>query len=407
MARPRPRGLRVRPAPRGALRGAHGDASGRRPRSSAGATCGRSSAPQHDALHRALSHAWRPEPIARYAPTLVRPLLAARLAGLAGRPTLELFRDVASIVPIRSSRGILGLEARDETTLRETKAWLEAVLAWRHTYGEDPVVREAAVAGDARAHADAAGGGPREARRASRRHDLGWLWAVGREVAPDWDEHDVLDNARFVFEGGSETTSLLICTAAHRLLMLDGDARAAVVADADPPCRVPGGGPAPLQRRAPPGAPGRRVTSSSAASRSGPASMVLAGHRCGQPRPCPVARAGPLRSRATTPRLPPRVQRRSPPLRGRPSRPARGDRGDPRPVPGLPRPGPCARRAAARLRGVRLTRLAAAPPPPRGPIAGRRARRRAGADGLTSGRRIPHRGAPSARRSVSAGRAPT
>ncbi len=39
------------------------------------------------------------------------------------------------------------------------------------------------------------------------------------------------DNARFLFEGGSETTSLLICTAVQRLLMLERGERDAVVAE--------------------------------------------------------------------------------------------------------------------------------------------------------------------------------
>ncbi len=46
------------------------------------------------------------------------------------------------------------------------------------------------------------------------------LWETGREVAPDWSEQDVMDNAKFLFEGGSETTAFLICTSMHRLLEL-------------------------------------------------------------------------------------------------------------------------------------------------------------------------------------------
>ena len=185
--------------------------------------------PQHEVLHRALSHAWRPALVAPYAPALVRPLLAARLADLALRPTMELFRDFAAIVPIAVIAGVLGLETRDEATLREAKAWLEAVLAWRHTFGEEPAVRDAAVAAT---HAlepsllEAV-----RARRDQPRGDtISALWTIGLEVAPDWDEQDVLDNARFLFEGGSETTSLLICTAVERLLMLEREERDAVVA---------------------------------------------------------------------------------------------------------------------------------------------------------------------------------
>lgn len=186
--------------------------------------------PAHDVLHRALAHAWRPGTIARYGPGLVRPLLAARLEALADRPTLELFHDVAAIVPIAVITGVLGLEGRDDATLRAAKSWLEAVLAWRHTFGEDATIRETAAAAT-RALNPALLPVVR-ARRDDRRDDtISALWAIGNQVAPEWDEQDVLDNARFLFEGGSETTSLLICTAVDRLLRFALAERAATVAD--------------------------------------------------------------------------------------------------------------------------------------------------------------------------------
>lgn len=185
---------------------------------------------QHEVLHRSLAHRWRPAPVAPYAPALVRPLVVERLARLAGRPTMELFHDVASIVPIAAIAGVLGLDKRDEATLREAKAWLEAVLAWRHTFGEDPAIRDEAIAAT-RALEPLVLDVVRARRDDPRDDAISFLWEAGRHVAPDWDEQDVLDNVRFVFEAGSETTSLLICTTVHRLLMLDGDERAATVAD--------------------------------------------------------------------------------------------------------------------------------------------------------------------------------
>jgi cytochrome P450 len=185
---------------------------------------------QHEVLHRALSHAWRPGEVAPYGPALVRPLVVDRLAGLAAGTTLELFHDVASIVPIAVIAGVLGLEDGDDATLRQAKAWLESVLAWRHSYGEDAEIREAATA--ATRALDPALRDVVRARRDDPRDDtISMLWAFGRDVAPDWGDQDVLDNARFLFEAGSETTSLLICTAVHGLLMLEDGERAAVVAD--------------------------------------------------------------------------------------------------------------------------------------------------------------------------------
>lgn len=186
--------------------------------------------PQHEILHRALSHSWRPAAVAPYGPGLVRPLLADRLAALAPQPTLELFGDVAWIVPISVIAGVLGLEDRDVATLGQAKTWLEAVLAWRHTYGEDAELLAAALAAT-RALEPTLRDVVRARRDDPRDDTISALWTIGRQVAPDWNEQDVVDNAKFVFEGGSETTGLFLCNAVHQLLELDPAPRAAVVTD--------------------------------------------------------------------------------------------------------------------------------------------------------------------------------
>lgn len=100
---------------------------------------------QHETLHRAVSHAWRPDPIAPLAAGAVRPLVAERLAGLASRPTFELFGEFARLLPISVISRVLGLPDADTATLDMAKTWMEAVLAWRHSYGEDPELVEAAI----------------------------------------------------------------------------------------------------------------------------------------------------------------------------------------------------------------------------------------------------------------------
>jgi cytochrome P450 len=187
--------------------------------------------PEHDVLHRALSHAWRPGPIAHYAGELIRPILGERLASLAKAGRFELFSDVASIVPIRIIARILGLPDEDDVTLRRTKGWLEAVLAWRHTYGADEDVREGAIEAT-RQLAPHLLGVIRERRRRPSGDMISWLWTAGSSVAGDWDEDDVLANATFLFEAGSETTSLLICSVMKRLLDEPGPRRSAILDDA-------------------------------------------------------------------------------------------------------------------------------------------------------------------------------
>ncbi len=185
----------------------------------------------HDTLHRAVSHAWRPDPIAPLAIAAVRPLVADRLATLAERDSFELFADFARLLPIAVVARVLGLPDADLDTLDRAKTWMEAVLAWRHSYGEDAEARNAAIA--ATRELEPLVLDTVRARRDRPQADaISLLWAAGRDVAPDWGEQDVMDNAKFLFEGGSETTSFLVCTAVHRLLEQPAAVRAATLGDA-------------------------------------------------------------------------------------------------------------------------------------------------------------------------------
>ena len=185
---------------------------------------------EHETLHRSLSHAWRPDSIAPLAMEGVRPIVADRIARLADRPTFELYEDLARFLPIAVVARVLGLPDRDIATLEQAKGWMEAVLAWRHSYGEDPEARAAAI--EATKRLDPLLIDTVRARRDRPEADvISLLWSTGREVAPDWGEQDVLDNAKFLFEGGSETTAFLICNAIHRLLELPAERRASTLAD--------------------------------------------------------------------------------------------------------------------------------------------------------------------------------
>ncbi|MFN8623117.1 MAG: cytochrome P450 [Chloroflexota bacterium] len=189
-------------------------------------------ADQHETLHRAVSHAWRPDPIAPLATAAVRPLVAERLAGLGPAGGFELFGGFARLLPISVISRVLGLPDADQATLDMAKGWMEAVLAWRHSYGEDPAATAAAI--EATRQLEPLVLDTVRARRDRPAFDgISLLWEAGRSVAPDWGEQDVLDNAKFMYEGGSETTAFLITTATYRLLALPEAERAATLADPD------------------------------------------------------------------------------------------------------------------------------------------------------------------------------
>jgi cytochrome P450 len=187
---------------------------------------------EHDGLYRAIAHAWRPVPIAPYTTSVVRPVLADRLASLGPAGRTELFEDVATRVPIRIIARILGLPADDEEALRRAKGWLAAVLAWRHSYGRDPALREAAEAATRLLSPILL---ETIAERGERPTDdmISWLWESGRTVFADWSAEDVLANTTFLFEAGSETTSMLICSMTRQLLWETPERRLAILGDRD------------------------------------------------------------------------------------------------------------------------------------------------------------------------------
>ena len=104
------------------------------------------------------------------------------------------------------------------------------MLAWRHSYGRDAALRTAAEEATRQLS-------PRLleviVERGERPSDdmISWLWSAGRAVFDDWSADDVLANTTFLFEAGSETTSMLICSMTRRLLWETSERRRAILAD--------------------------------------------------------------------------------------------------------------------------------------------------------------------------------
>jgi cytochrome P450 len=163
----------------------------------------------HAELHRFLARAMAPREIEPLRPS-IRALAEQLLDEVEPEGVVELWERYASPLPVAVVARVLGLE-HDRAMLARSKAWMEAVLAWRHTYGEDPEIVEAATVA-ARASVQDLLPTVR-ARRDEPADDLiSDLWRVGPAILPDWSEEDVLDQCRVLFEAGSETTSHLIGT---------------------------------------------------------------------------------------------------------------------------------------------------------------------------------------------------
>jgi cytochrome P450 len=163
----------------------------------------------HAALHRFLARAMTPAAIEPLRPE-IRAMADALLDELAAEGNVELVARYAMPLPIAVVARVVGLE-HDAAALLRSRVWMEAVLAWRHSYGLDDEITEAARVA-ARASVDDVLPTVR-ARREDRRDDLiSALWEVGPSILPDWTEDDVLDQCRVLFEAGAETTSHLIAT---------------------------------------------------------------------------------------------------------------------------------------------------------------------------------------------------
>ena len=164
----------------------------------------------HAELHKFLARAMAPRVIEPLRPS-IRALAEDLLDELEPEGVIELWERFASPLPVAVVARVLGLE-HDRAMLARSKAWMEAVLAWRHTYGEDPQIVEAATVA-ARASVQDLLPTVAARRRDEPADDLiSELWRVGPTILPDWSEEDVLDQCRVLFEAGSETTSHLIGT---------------------------------------------------------------------------------------------------------------------------------------------------------------------------------------------------
>ncbi|HWE61449.1 MAG TPA: cytochrome P450 [Chloroflexota bacterium] len=180
----------------------------------------------HHRLHHYLAQRWLPAAIEPYRSAFVRPIVEQRVTALRAAGRAELWADFAAVVPTAVMGRVIGLPPMDEADLRRAKGFTDAVLAWRHCYGADPTKVAAAV--EATRELERAILPVVRARREAPQDDLiSGLWEVGPSVVETWDEQDVLDNVKPLFEAGAETTSLLICIGMH-LALGDAEIRARI-----------------------------------------------------------------------------------------------------------------------------------------------------------------------------------
>ncbi len=190
----------------------------------------------HRVLHKELSELWKPAAIEGIREPLVQRIILRTIDAFRDNGHAELWQDFAAIVPIAVVAELIGLPSDDATQLRACKEWTEIVLRWRHSYGEDAEVIEAAA--NASSRLDPLILPIIEERRHRRTGDLtSVLWDAGETLFTDWDAIDVLANLKPLFEAGSDTSANLICSSMYAVLT-DADVRASVINGGEPLVRL-------------------------------------------------------------------------------------------------------------------------------------------------------------------------
>jgi cytochrome P450 len=190
----------------------------------------------HRILHKQLSELWKPAAIEGIRGPLVQRIILRTIDAFREAGHAELWRDFAAIVPIAVVAELIGLPSDDAAQLRTCKEWTEVVLRWRHTYGEDAEIIEAAASASSRL--DPLILPVIEERRTRRTGDLtSVLWDAGEALFPDWSAVDVLANLKPLFEAGSDTSANLICSSMYAVLT-DPAVREAVADGGEPLVRL-------------------------------------------------------------------------------------------------------------------------------------------------------------------------
>jgi cytochrome P450 len=166
----------------------------------------------HRVLYTEILNFFSPRVVRQYRGEFIQPIVADRVARFAASGRAELAADLADEMPVRVIGAMLGMDWQEETFARRCWRLTDAFLAMTADFfvpGKAGASIEAAVTEVAELD-----GMIRPAiRSAGPDSYVARLWRVGGSMYEDWNEHDVLENCRFLFIAGMHTTSELICNA--------------------------------------------------------------------------------------------------------------------------------------------------------------------------------------------------
>jgi cytochrome P450 len=171
----------------------------------------------HTRVHRFLTRHFSRPMVETYRQRYIAPLVARMLAGFQSQVGGDLDQQFVEYLPSYVICVLLGVPIDDEPLLARCKHWNDDIMRWSETFGDDP-----AVLADALASADHLAEVLMPIVLDRRDHPtddfISALWREGQDLLADWDEYDVLAQARVLLFAGSETTSHLIGNAIFQLL---------------------------------------------------------------------------------------------------------------------------------------------------------------------------------------------
>jgi cytochrome P450 len=152
-----------------------------------------------------------------YRERYIAPLTARMLDRLVGHGSAELDEQFCERLPAYVICALLGISMDDEKSLENCKNWNDDIMSWSETFGEDPKALSDAL--DSAGHlADVLLPIIRQREAEPADDFISALWAEGPSLLPEWNEGDVLAQARVLLFAGSETTAHLIRNALYHLL---------------------------------------------------------------------------------------------------------------------------------------------------------------------------------------------
>lgn len=172
---------------------------------------------EHTKVHRFMMRYFSPRIADGYRQRYVVPLANRMLDRLAPVGGGELDVQFSDRLPAYVICALLGVPIENEQLLEDCKRWNDDIMRWSETFGEDPDALADAL--DSAGHlAEVLLPIIRQRRTEPTDDFISALWAEGPSLLPDWNEQDVLAQARVLLFAGSETTAHLIRNALYHLM---------------------------------------------------------------------------------------------------------------------------------------------------------------------------------------------